>query len=209
MTNYDFVIGNDKIRLRLIRETDVPGLEMIAFDDEIWRFFLSYGGDREGLKSFVDTALADLKSGFRIAFVVESPTTNEIMGSASFANISARDKRIEIGWSWLGKSHLGNAINTNVKYALMRFAFDSLQYERVEFKTDVLNKRARAALIKIGAVEEGVLRSHTLMPGGRRRDTIYYSVLRHEWPNVAEKLIGLGASGGNWHAIPGPFAERF
>jgi N-acetyltransferase len=209
MKNEDFVIGNSQVKLRLITEGDLPGLEKVAFDDDIWRFFLSYGGDSAGLRTFVSTSLADLKSGFRIPFVVESPSTGEIMGSTSFANISPRDKRLEIGWSWLGKAYQGSGINTQVKFALMRFAFDALQYERVEFKTDVLNKQARAALIKIGATEEGVLRSHTLMPGGRRRDTIYYSVLRQEWSKVAAQLRDLTGTDRDWHAHAGMFAERF
>jgi N-acetyltransferase len=209
MKNKDFVVGTSHVKLRLINEKDLPGLEKVAFDDDIWRFFLSYGGDNAGLRLFVSTALADLATGFRIPFVIESRTTGEIMGSTSFANISPRDKRLEIGWSWLGKVYQGAGINTQVKYALMRFAFETLQYERVEFKTDVLNKQARAALIKIGAIEEGVLRSHTLMPGGRRRDTIYYSVLREEWPCVAGQLRQKTGDDREWYAHADTFVERF
>jgi RimJ/RimL family protein N-acetyltransferase len=104
-----------------------------------------------------------------------------VVGSTAFGNFSPKDNRIEIGWSWIETLSQGTGINKNAKFHLLNFAFDYLNMERVEFKTDVLNVRARAGLIKIGAMEEGVLRSHTLMPDNRRRDTVYYSVLKEEW----------------------------
>lgn len=103
------------------------------------------------------------------------------MGSTSFGNYSERDKRIEIGWTWLGKDYQGNGYNVQAKELLLNYCFEVLELERVEAKTDVLNKAARSSLLKSGFTEEGVLRSHTLMTNNRRRDTIYFSVLKSEY----------------------------
>ncbi|MEO9238417.1 MAG: GNAT family protein, partial [Jatrophihabitantaceae bacterium] len=98
------------------------------------------------------------------------------------------DQRLEIGWSWLGRDFQGAGINRWAKFLLLQHAFEQLAAERVEFKTDQLNLQARKALRNIGAVEEGVLRSFNPMPDGRRRDAVYYSVLRAEWPEVKRQL---------------------
>ncbi|WP_262507686.1 GNAT family N-acetyltransferase [Zunongwangia profunda] len=103
------------------------------------------------------------------------------MGSTSFGNYSEKDQRIEIGWTWLGKDFQGNGYNFQAKVLLLNYCFKTLALERVEAKTDVLNRAARNSLLKSGFVEEGILRSHTLLTNNRRRDTIYYSILKAEY----------------------------
>ena len=107
----------------------------------------------------------------------------------SMENISMYDLRLEIGWSWLGKKFRGTEVNRHAKYAMMKYAFDELHFERVEFKTDVLNVRARKGLEKIGATAEGTLRSHMTMWNNRRRDSIYYSVLNNEWQQIKNTIF--------------------
>ena len=107
----------------------------------------------------------------------------------SFCNIMEKDGRLEIGWSWLGAESQGKGINRWAKFLMMQHAFEHLGAERVEFKTDELNIQARHALCNIGAREEGTLRSFNPMPDGRRRDAVYYSVLKAEWPGVKEQLL--------------------
>ena len=109
--------------------------------------------------------------------------------SSSLGNISLHDLRAEIGWSWLGKEFRSTGLNKHAKYAMMRYAFDELNFERIEFKTDVLNDRARQGLKNIGGVEEGILRSHMTMWNNRRRSSIYYSVLKDEWPKLKNTLF--------------------
>jgi RimJ/RimL family protein N-acetyltransferase len=106
----------------------------------------------------------------------------------SFGNMAEEHGRLEIGWSWLGRDFRGTQINKWSKYLMLAYAFEDLACERVEFKTDALNVRARKGLLKIGAKEEGTLRSYNLMPGNRRRDAVYYSILKHEWPQVKGML---------------------
>lgn len=104
-------------------------------------------------------------------------------------SISMHDLKLEIGWSWLGAGFRSSGINRHAKFAMMQYAFEEINFERVEFKTDVLNERARQGLRKIGGVEEGILRSHMTMWNNRRRSSIYYSVLKNEWPEIKEKIF--------------------
>jgi RimJ/RimL family protein N-acetyltransferase len=122
-----------------------------------------------------------MKNKSRLPFTIIDKKSGAIAGSTSFGNISFRDKRLEIGWTWIAKDYQGKGINDQIKYLMMEYAFGTLGFERVEFKTDVLNTFSRRALLRIGATEEGILRNHMLMTHNRRRDTIYYSVLRSEW----------------------------
>ena len=164
---------------------DEEGFGKITFDTDIWKFFVTHISNSEELDKFIKTSLEDRKRKFRYPFTIIQKTSGEIAGSTSFGNISVKDKRIEIGWTWLGKKFMGTGLNKECKSLLLQYAFEHLKFERVEFKTDVLNEASRRALQKIGAREEGILRSHTLMHDGRRRDTIYYSILASEWKNLS------------------------
>ena len=135
----------------------------------------------------IETGEQDIKNKKRLAFSIFDKQSNLLVGSTSIGNISERDKRVEIGWTWLGREFQGKGINDKVKYLLLKYCFEELDYERVEFKTDILNEPARKALKRIGAIEEGVLRSHTIMTHNRRRNTIYYSILSHEWKELKIK----------------------
>ena len=125
-------------------------------------------------------------SGTRLVFEFLDRATGRLAGSTAYGNMSEAERRLEIGWSWLGKAYRGTGINRSVKRLLLGHAFESLGCERVEFKTDELNLRARAGLRSIGAQEEGTLRSFNYMPGGRRRNAVYYSILKDEWPGLRD-----------------------
>ena len=130
------------------------------------------------MENYIKEAITQRELNARYHFVIEDIRVGKIVGSSALINYSKEDSRIEIGYSWL-----------NAEFLLLNLAFDHLNIERVEFKTDALNLRARNALIKIGATEEGILRKHTLMPDGRRRDNVYYSILKHEWYNEVKLAI--------------------
>ena len=150
----------------------------------MWLYFTSDLSERTVLQKWIDAALTDMKSESRLALTIIEKSTGSPIGSTSFGNISYRDRRIEIGWTWISREFQGKGVNSQIKYLMLKYAFETIDFERVEIKTDVLNLPARKALLRIGAKEEGVLRSHTLMTHGRRRDTIYYSILRSEWEEV-------------------------
>jgi RimJ/RimL family protein N-acetyltransferase len=187
------VLENDAVRLRALTHDDRAMLRDIVFDPDIWRYFVAQVASEDDLGRFLETAVADTRAGRRVVFGVIDKRSGRLAGSMAYGNPAEVDRRIEIGWSWLGREFRGTHLNCATKYLLLEHAFEALGCERVEFKTDVLNLQARAGLKKIGATEEGVLRSYNVMPGGRRRDAIYYSILRAEWPRVKEALAARAA----------------
>jgi RimJ/RimL family protein N-acetyltransferase len=187
------VLQDEHVLLRPITAGDRTAQRAIALDESIWRYFVTLIRDEADFDSFFDAGLADQAAGRRVVFHIIDLATGQAAGSMSYGNLAPHDQRLEIGWSWLGAAFRGKGINRWAKFLMLRHAFEDLAVERVEFKTDVLNLQARQALRKIGATEEGVLRSYNPMPGGRRRDAIYYSVLRGEWPAVKERLTGQAA----------------
>lgn len=182
------VLENHAVSLRPLSYDDRAGLRAIAFDPDIWRYFVARVETEDDLARFLEAAIADTRASRRVVFGVVDRATGQLAGSMAYGNLAEGDKRLEIGWSWLGRPFRGTRVNGWSKYLLLQHAFEAMSCERVEFKTDVLNLQARAGLRKIGATEEGVLRSYNVMPGGRRRDAVYYSVLRAEWPAVKEAL---------------------
>ena len=180
------ILEDNSLLLRPLTLEDEEGFTRIAFDYDIWKYTRSLVMNAEEIKAYIISALDERERIIRYAFTVIDKSSGEIAGSTSYANLSIKDKRIEIGWTWLGKKFQSTGLNKKCKFLLLQYAFDKLKFERVEFKTDVLNTAARKALLKIGATEEGILRSHTVMQDGRRRDTIFYSILLKEWQSVKE-----------------------
>lgn len=186
-------LEDDNLLLRPVRTEDRKAIYDIAMDSHIWRYFVFRVQTDEEFDTFFAAMLADLQARSRVPYVVIAKASGRIAGSMSFGNFAEPDGRLEIGWSWLGRDFRGRGINRPTKRLLLRFAFENLGAQRVEFKTDVLNEQARAGLLGIGAVEEGVLRSYNPMPDGRRRDAIFFSVLGAEWLGV-NRILG-AASG--------------
>ncbi|MEU9035258.1 GNAT family N-acetyltransferase [Streptomyces sp. NPDC048352] len=185
------VLENDRVRLTPITEADREGVRAVAMDPDIWRYFVAAVATDADFEAFFDAGLADHAAGRRAVWTITDKDSGRIAGSMSFGNMAEADRRLEVGWSWLGRDFRGRGVNHWSKALLLEHAFEVLGAERAEFKTDVLNTRARRGLANIGATEEGVLRSFNYMPGGRRRDAVFYSVLRSEWPAV-RALLALG-----------------
>jgi len=180
MIDFNLRLENESVLLRPLEEADLPPLLVLSSNPEMWRFFTHDLSTLEGISAWARPAFEKQ----RLQFAIIEKNSGDIIGSTAFGNISERDSRLEIGWTWLGKEFQGMGINSQVKKLMLSHCFEVLGLERVEFKTDVLNVQARKALENIGAIEEGVLRSHTLMTRERRRDTIYYSILKQEWDYV-------------------------
>lgn len=185
----DFVLETDRVQLRILRAADVAELQKLTNSDTTWKYFTRDLSSEDAFKTWMSEALLDYAYQRRVPFVIIDKQRNAIAGSTSYGSISFFDKRIEVGWSWLGDAFKGSGVNTHAKFLLLRYALETLQWERVEIKTDNLNERSKAALHKIGATPEGVLRNHMQMHSNRRRDSIYFSVLKSEWQQVKEKLM--------------------
>jgi RimJ/RimL family protein N-acetyltransferase len=182
-------LENEHVSLRPVRPEDRSSLRAIALDPDIWRYFVVRIETAADFDAFFDDGIADQAAGRRVVYHITDKRSGGAAGSMSFGNIAEKDGRLEIGWSWLGRDFRGMGINRWAKFLMLRQAFEQMGAERVEFKTDRLNVQARHALCNIGAREEGTLRSFNPMPDGRRRDAVYYSVLRAEWPRVSEQLL--------------------
>src|SRR4030095_628279 len=142
-------LETDKVILRPLQHEDISSLARIANDASLWRYFTFLLNNSSELQRWVETALKEREEGKRLPFVIIEKETGEVCGSTSLGSISYYDKRIEIGWSWLGKQFQGTGINFHAKFSMLSFAFDILEWERVEIKTDNLNERAKQGLRKI------------------------------------------------------------
>ena len=188
-------LSDDRVLLRQWSSSDLDGLIAVGLDPEIWRHAVSCLASPADARGYIKAALDHQRTGRLLPFAVVDRREGAVVGGTALGNASAKDRRIEIGWTWLAAGSQGCGINTRAKYLLLEHCFESLSAHRVEFKTDAANRRARGALSKIGAMPEGALRSHTLMHDGRYRDTVYYSILEAEWARVRTRLRSLIGSG--------------
>ena len=176
-----FTLETQRVVLRLLQPEDFKNLLPLTKDQDTWKWFTKNLYEEAELKKWMEQLLLEREQGTRMPFTIVDKDSYNICGSTSFLNISFFDKRLEIGSSWLGTSYIGTGINKHAKFALLCYAFEVMKMERVEIKTDTLNERAKAALLKVGMVPEGVLRNHTQMHSDRRRDTLFFSIISNEW----------------------------
>lgn len=176
------------VRLEPMSLDHLPGLTQVGLDAQIWRWMPMSVQAPTDMRTLVEEAIAEAEAGTMVPFTTIERTTGRPVGSTRYLSIVPQHRRLEIGWTWLAPAWQRSTVNTEAKLLMLSHAFDHLGALRVEFKTDALNEQSRAALLKIGAVEEGVFRRHMVMPGGRLRDSAYYSVIEEEWPRVRKHL---------------------
>jgi N-acetyltransferase len=182
------VLEGRSVRLEPLSMDHLEGLLKAAADKSIWKYMTSDCSTRESMREFIETALAWQRAGTALPFVTIDARSGTLIGSTRFANIVPEHKRLEIGWTWITPEFQRTAINTEAKYLMLRHAFEKLGCNRVELKTNGKNAKSRSAMLRIGAKEEGTLRSHMVNPDGTLRDTVYFSVLAPEWPEVKRRL---------------------
>ena len=176
------------VRLEPLSPQHVTPLTEVGVDPEIWRWMTVQVRDRNGMQRYVDEALEAQRNGVAVPFATVERSGNRVVGTTRFGNIDRSNRRAEIGWTWINPKWQRSPINTEAKLLMLRHAFEVWGCIRVEFKTDALNDKSRAALLRIGAKEEGMLRKHMIADTGRFRDSVYYSVLDTEWPDVKANL---------------------
>ena len=186
----EIILENDFALLRPLYEADIDNLLPVACKDkDLLQFSPMPVYNRDLLEKYIARAIKSRLDNVRYTFCVFDKTKNAYAGSTSFLNISNPDGRLEIGGTWYGKEFQKTGLNRNCKYLLLSYAFDCLNAERVEFKTDARNSASRIAIEKIGGQFEGILRQHTLMYDGFRRDTVYYSILKSEWVGLKNHFL--------------------
>lgn len=180
------VLAGQGVRLEPLSQEHAQGLYNRGRTAADWAYmprpcFIDLADTRQ----WIDEALSD---STQLPFAIVETHKNKAVGSTRYLNIRAQHRSLEIGWTWLGHEWQRTAVNTEAKLLLLNHAFERLGCVRVEFKTDLRNKRSQAALERIGATREGVLRRHMIVQGGFERDSVYFSVIRNEWPQVQAHL---------------------
>jgi RimJ/RimL family protein N-acetyltransferase len=169
-------------------EQHLQPLTEIGLDAELWRWTVSQIRTPEEMRAYVEAALEEEQQGRSLPFATIERASGRMVGCTRFGNIDRVNRRVEIGWTWVAGPWQRTPINTEAKYLMLRHAFEQMGCIRVELKTDALNERSRAAIRRLGAVEEGIFRQHMITEAGRMRDTVYYSILDSEWPQVRAHL---------------------
>jgi len=181
-------------RLEPLGLEHLDGLAAASVGHGLFRYFPFALDSREGMRAFVETMCASRAVGATLSFATIERATGRVAGSTSFLAIDRANRRVEIGATWLAPPWQRTSLNTEAKYLMLRHAFETARLNRVELKTDARNARSRAAIARIGAKEEGTFRRHMVMPDGALRDTVWFSVIAEEWPEVrkrlAQRLVG-------------------
>jgi RimJ/RimL family protein N-acetyltransferase len=180
------VMTGRHVRLELLSEEHRDGLRKAADDDRIWEH-MPVPPAGPDFDAFFDDALAQQAAGRRIPFAVRR-ADGQLVGGTSYIDPHPQHRRVEIGWTWYRPDVWGTAVNPECKLMLLAHALDVLGLNRVQLVTDLRNLRSQAAIAKLGAVREGVLRAHMVTRGGRVRDSVVFSITAAEWPQVKERL---------------------
>lgn len=192
------VLGGKTIRLEPLSESHLDGLCAIGLDSEVTRLTTAPLKTRFDIEGFVRDALHDQEAGRAVPFatiLVGGEGRGRVVGTTRFGSIDAVNRRMEIGWTWIGREWQRTGVNTEAKYLMLRHAFEEWGALRVELKTDSLNERSRAAILRIGATQEGVFRNHMVTSECRVRHSVYFSILADEWPRVKSHIEMLMAGG--------------
>jgi RimJ/RimL family protein N-acetyltransferase len=160
----------------------------VGLDPELWRWTTADIRSPEDLRRYIQKALTEQREGRALPFATIERGSWKTVGSTRFGSIELLHRRVEIGWTWIGRPWQRSAINTEAKYLMLRHAFDVWGAMRIEFKTNAMNYRSRTAIARLGAREEGTLRKHMISERGVPRDTVYFSILDTEWPGVRAGL---------------------
>ncbi|HEV7331473.1 MAG TPA: GNAT family protein [Flavisolibacter sp.] len=186
----EIILENSRVLLRPLQPGDVENLLPVATAQSDLVQYSPYEiHTPDLLAAYINHSLAERAACSRFPFIVFDKRAASYAGSTSIANVSNKDQRLEIGWTWIGRNFQMTGLNRACKFLLLSYAFEELEFERVEFKTDARNQASRTAIEKIGGQYEGTLRSHTVMLDGFRRDTVYYSILKPEWPGLKQTVF--------------------
>jgi RimJ/RimL family protein N-acetyltransferase len=188
MTVEPVVLEGTHVRLEPLSLAHHEDLSAVGLDEDLLKWTEAYPPTPEGLRNYISAALNRQADGVAPPFAVVAREAGRAVGSTRYGNIDRSHRRVEIGWTWYGRAWQRTAVNTECKYLLLRHAFETLGCIRVEFKTDALNERSRKAILRIGATQEGIFRKHMVLPSGRIRDTVYFSITNDEWPKVKARL---------------------
>ena len=186
----EIILEDDRARLEpLTKEHFEPLMAIALSSPDIWKFTLANITDEASFINYFNTALQEKENKSAYPFAMFDKKENRFAGCTRYANISFKDKRLEIGWTWIDPILQGSGINKHNKFMMLQYAFETLGLNRVELKTAGTNLKSQRAMEKIGAIREGVLRKHSINDKGVTRDTVYYSFINDEWPGTKNSIF--------------------
>lgn len=182
-------LENERVLLKPLAKNHANVLLTFAENEpELWHYSLTSAAGKEGMNNYITDALSARESGTAYPFIVFDKKSNEWCGSTRFYDIQHHHQTVQLGYTWYGKKYQGSGINTASKYLMLQFAFETMHCERVELRADARNARSIAAMKKIGAIPEGILRSNCVSIDGRR-DSIVLGILKNEWYSTVKSLL--------------------
>ena len=182
-------LENEFVRLVPLKIEHLDALCEVGLNAEIWRVSPSQIDSPKAMRQYIEAALDEQARGVSLPFATVEKKSGKIVGSTRFGNIDPHNRRAEIGWTWINPAWQRTYVNTAAKILMLAHAFEKWKCIRVEFKTDALNEKSRAAIRRLGAKEEGIFRQHMICDSGRLRDSVYFSILDIEWQKVKENLL--------------------
>ena len=182
------ILEGRHVRLEPLSPAHEAALIAATKDGELWNSTVTIVPSRAHMSAYIASALEAQAQGRELPFVIIRKPSGQIVGSTRFYGIAPDDRRVDIGYTWLAASAQRTAVNTEAKLLLLTHSFERWGFIRVGFVTDVLNQQSRTAILRLGAKEEGILRNHIAMPNGRYRDSVCFSIIEGEWPEVKARL---------------------
>ena len=174
--------------LRPLEETDANALVAAAADGALWNLTVTIVPEANSVAAYITKAREGRTSGSVQPFAITLGNDGKVIGSTRFWKMDEANRKLEIGHTWISGSWQRSYVNTEAKYLMLRYAFEVLDCVRVQLTTDALNERSRAAILRLGATEEGIIRHERIMPDGRKRNSVRYSIIDTEWPRVRRML---------------------
>ena len=183
-------LTKDFVLLESLEARHLDAIIASAADKSVWEH-MSFAdlSDRRAVQAWFESALQEPKKGIGLPLAIVDRRSGQLVGSTSLYEINERHQRCELGRSWLVPEVRRSGVNTRAKLLLLTYAFEDLGFERVQLRASAANEVSRAAILSLGATFEGVMRSYSLLPGGRRSDAALYSIVRSEWPQVKQRLL--------------------
>ncbi|WP_223096869.1 GNAT family N-acetyltransferase [Vibrio sp. SCSIO 43132] len=184
----DVELDSMTIKLVPLSEAHLSELVLAATDGELWKLWFTSVPSKENINEYISNALEQKSKGLALPFVVVEKSSGKVIGSTRFCNADSVNKRVEVGYTWYSKSFQRTSVNTECKLLLLKHAFETLDAIAVELRTSWHNQASRAAIARLGAKQDGVLRNHQKLANGGYRDTVVFSIINTEWLSVKESL---------------------
>lgn len=190
-------LENNKARLQPLDKKDAGALAEIAVaQPDLFQFMSQQLSGIADVYAYIRKGLDEFNEGVSVPFLIVDKESGKIAGTTRFGNLVKEHKRVEIGWTWIAKEFHNTGLNKAMKFLMLQYAFETLEFNRVEIKTSEINYISRRAIESIGATFEGILRCHMVNQNGTSRNTVYYSILKEEWPEIKDRVFGKYVS--NW-----------